>query len=371
MKRIGIVLGTRPEAIKLIPVYLALKARPEFEVSLISTGQHKEMLQQIFSFFEVSPSVDFELMRSNQTLEGLTARLVESLGAYLREHPQDALVVQGDTTTCMAGALVGFYQKAKIIHVEAGLRTYNKYSPFPEEVNRKITGVIADIHFTPTPRAENALKLESITENVFTVGNTVIDALLLAQKKIADQLSNYTSLFEGKFDLTRKTVLITGHRRENFGKGFEGICSALETLSTDYPDYNFVYPVHLNPNVKNIVEARLSKQSNIYLLPPLPYDQLIYLMGNSHIILTDSGGIQEEAPSLNKPVLVMRDTTERPEGVDAGCCKLVGTDEAAIVSAFRELADDASVYESMSKAHNPYGDGTSADQIVSTLLKLL
>ncbi len=365
-KKIGIVLGTRPEAIKLIPVYLELK-RTFSSVELISTGQHYSMLEQIFKFFEVTPDISLNVMTTNQSLSGLTAKLTECLQTCYEERKYDLVIVQGDTTTAMTASLVAYYNRIKVAHIEAGLRTYNKYSPFPEEINRQIIGRIADFHFAPTQKAMNVLAKEEI-KNSFLVGNTVIDSLLFCSQKIENNLSKYKEKFSfiGNFE---KLVLITGHRRENFGEGFDGICDAIRTLSETYPSFLFYYPVHLNPNVKDKVYAVLSDLDNVMLNEPLPYDDLIFLMSRSYIILTDSGGIQEEAPSLNVPILVMRDTTERPEGIENGCAILVGTSSEKIVEEFNNLVDNKSHYQQMAEAVNPYGDGKSSVAIASILKK--
>ena len=364
-KKFAIVLGTRPEAIKLIPVYLELKKRGA-AVSLISTGQHQSMLDQIFQFFGIRPDVSLEVMVHNQTLSGLTARLTNTLQECFEVGKYDMVLVQGDTTTAMVASLVAYYNHLAIAHVEAGLRTYNKYSPFPEEINRQIIGRIADYHFAPTKFAESILKTEQ-ARGVHTVGNTVIDSLLFCLEKV----TKLEDCYKEKFSLLEKyekLVLITGHRRESFGKGFDEICQAIKELSQNYPHVLFYYPVHLNPNVKNKVYDILADIPNVYLGEPLPYDELVYLMSRSFIILTDSGGIQEEAPSLNVPVLVMRETTERPEGIEAGCSKLVGTDRQRIVESFAELIDMPDKYHQMANAMNPYGDGKSAQRITNILL---
>ena len=364
-KKFAIVLGTRPEAIKLIPVYMELKRR-EAAVDLVSTGQHRSMLDQIFEFFGIKPDVSLDVMVHDQTLSGLTARLTNALQECFEARKYDVIVVQGDTTTAMVASLVAYYNHLMVAHVEAGLRTYNKYSPFPEEVNRQIIGRIADHHFAPTKFAESILKIER-AKGVHLVGNTVIDSLLFCVNRITEQKSCYTEKFP-LLEKYEKLVLITGHRRESFGKGFDEICQAIKELSQRYPRTLFYYPVHLNPNVKNKVHDILVDIPNVYLGEPLPYDELVYLMSRSFIILTDSGGIQEEAPSLNVPVLVMRETTERPEGIDAGCSKLVGTSRQIIVESFVELVDKPEKYHQMAKAINPYGDGRSAQRIADILL---
>jgi UDP-N-acetylglucosamine 2-epimerase (non-hydrolysing) len=363
---IGIIVGTRPEAIKLIPVYLELKKNFP-SVELISTGQHFTMLEQIFSFFEVSPDVALDVMMPNQSLAGLTARLCDRLQSCYEDKKYDLIIVQGDTTTAMTASLVAFYNRIKVAHVEAGLRTYNKFSPFPEEVNRQIISRIADYHFAPTQKAMDVLIKEGV-EKSYLAGNTVIDSLVLCLQKVKMNEKKYEEKYKIINDYN-KLILITGHRRENFGRGFEEICSAIKHLSCVYPDYLFYYPVHLNPNVKGKVSNFLSGIKNIVLDVPLPYDELIYLMSKSFIILTDSGGIQEEGPSLSVPILVMRDTTERPEGIENGCSVLVGTSSEKIISVFNNLVIDSILYQSMADAGNPYGDGKSAIYISETLLK--
>ena len=363
---IGIVVGTRPEAIKLMPVYLELK-RHFSSVELISTGQHSSMLEQIFSFFEVTPDVALDVMMPNQSLAGLSARLNERLQSCYEKRKYDLIIVQGDTTTAMVASLVAFYNRIKVAHVEAGLRTYNKFSPFPEEINRQIIGRVADYHFAPTQNAMDILHKEGV-ENCFLVGNTVIDSLMLCLQKVQANEKQYKEKYKIINDYS-KLILITGHRRENFASGFEEICSAIKHLSEVYPNYLFYYPVHLNPNVKNKVSHLLNGIKNIVLDKPLPYDELIYLMSRSYIILTDSGGIQEEGPTLNVPILVMRDTTERPEGIENGCALLVGASSEKIISEFNNLVTNAVFYRKMAEAGNPYGDGKAAVYISETLLK--
>lgn len=363
MKKIAIVLGTRPEAIKLIPVYLALKNNKDIQTALVSTGQHREMLAQIFDFFDITPDIDLDVMTHNQSLASLTGLVLNKIDNYLVENPTDMIITQGDTTTCMAASLAAFYRQIPVSHVEAGLRTGNKYSPFPEEVNRKITGVIADFHFAPTGRAEQALKAEGITENVHMVGNTVIDSLLLAYNKVQKGAEKYNRQFSDLLDASDRNILITGHRRESFGEGFKNICEAIIELAGRYAAHRFIYPVHLNPNVKDVVFDKLNDLENVKLIDPLPYDELIYLMSRSRLIMSDSGGIQEEAPSLNKPVVVLRETTERPEGLEAGCSILAGTNRDNIVEKVVTIMENREVYDKMAQAPNPYGKGDSADQI--------
>lgn len=369
-KKIAVVIGTRPEAVKLIPVYFAFRDSEDFSPVVINTGQHVEMVDQIFRFFGVEPDAELKTMTGNQSLHGLTATLVERLGELVSANDFFAVMVQGDTTSAFVAALVGFYHQLKVIHVEAGLRTGERYSPFPEEMNRKLIGGLADVHFCPTARAVAALRREGITENVFNVGNTVVDSLFLTGEKVKTNESDYAGYFGRILDLKKRIVLITGHRRENFGDKMRNVCEAILELSARYEDYEFVYPVHLNPNIQQPVGEILAGRENIHLLPPLAYDAMIYLMSKSHIILTDSGGVQEEAPSFGKPILVLRDTTERPEGIAAGCAVLVGTDKGKIISAFDALINDADWYSKMSRAKNPYGDGKSAARILEECRRL-
>ncbi|MEQ9467741.1 MAG: UDP-N-acetylglucosamine 2-epimerase (non-hydrolyzing) [Ekhidna sp.] len=360
MPRITILVGTRPEAIKLIPVYKKLLEEVNFEIRLVSTGQHKEMLQNVFDFFGVSPQVDLGLMTKNQTLSLFTSRAFEEIDKELSKNPADLVIVQGDTTTAMVAAMVGYYHQIDIAHVEAGLRTYNKYSPFPEEVNRRIISSVANIHFAPTEKAREVLEKEGYN-NIHVTGNTTIDSLLLTKRIIETNAKTYDLKF--KSDLSKKgNVLITGHRRESFGEGFDIICDAIEKLARKYSELQFIYPVHLNPNVKDKVFSKLEEIQNIVLLPPLPYDELVYLMMQSKLILTDSGGIQEEAPSLNIPVVVMRNDTERMEGIEAGCSVLAGVSDG-IFDLASEILEDKRLYWKMSQAQNPYGAGDAAKKI--------
>ncbi|WP_345987986.1 UDP-N-acetylglucosamine 2-epimerase (non-hydrolyzing) [Sulfurimonas sp. HSL1-2] len=367
--KIAIILGTRPEAIKLIPIYLELKRSENFEPVLISTGQHESMLQQIFDFFAVQPDFKLNVMEPNQTLSGLTSKLFREIGAHFSEHQYAYVMVQGDTTTAFVGAVSALYYKYKIVHVEAGLRTHDKWAPFPEESNRRMIGSIADIHFAATLPAVENLKNENITENVVLVGNSVIDSLLLAKQKIEQDIGHYerqfVSITEGQ-----KTILVTGHRRESFGKGFEQICLALATIAEQNPDIQIIYPVHLNPNIQEVVYRLLDGYANIRLIEPLPYDELVYLMMKSWMVLTDSGGIQEEAPTLNVPLIVMRNTTERSEGITSGCSVLGGTDAEKILGAFNDIKNSEERYNRMAKADNPYGDGTTSKKIVGFLASI-
>jgi UDP-N-acetylglucosamine 2-epimerase (non-hydrolysing) len=364
--KIGIVVGTRPEAIKLIPIYLTLK-ESKVPVQLVSTGQHQTMLEQIFSFFQIKPDVSLEVMLPNQSLAVLTARLSEKLQMCFEERKYDLIIVQGDTTTAMVASLIAFYNRIKVAHIEAGLRTYNKFSPYPEEINRQLISRIADYHFAPTQRAMAVLEKENL-EKAYQVGNTVIDSLLLCIEKVNKQRVYY----EAKYNVINnfeRLILITGHRRENFGQGFEDICTAIKLLAAQHPSFLFYYPVHLNPNVQDKVQLLLSGLTNVILDHPLPYDELIFLMSRSYILLTDSGGIQEEGSSLNVPILVMRDTTERPEGIEGGCAVLVGTSVQKILTEFNRLVTDKALYTQMAIAPNPYGDGNAASYIVAHLLE--
>lgn len=367
MKKVAIIIGTRPEAIKLLPVYKEMKKSSFLEPVLISTGQHREMLLPLFDVFDVEPDFDLHLMTSNQTLSSLTGRLFDALGALFSEQQFFSVIVQGDTTSAFVGAVVGYYHQVNICHVEAGLRTYNKWAPFPEECNRRMIGSVADLHFTPTPTATNALRKEGIVNGVFEVGNTVIDSLLYVQSRLGDIAHGYNQKYEKLLGSGKRIVLVTGHRRESFGDGFTNICSALKTLVENHEDIVLLYPVHLNPNVRNVVEDLLGDHPRINLVKPVPYTEMVYLMGISWLILTDSGGIQEEAPSLGVPVLVMRNTTERQEGVDAGCALLLGTTVEGIVDGATSVIESSERYRSMADSPNPYGDGLSSPRIVSAL----
>ncbi len=371
MKKILIVFGTRPEAIKMAPVVLTLQACNDIETAVCVTAQHREMLDQVLDVFDIKPEFDLNLMKSGQGLTEITSRVLDGLGRVLKEYQPDRILVHGDTTTTFAATLAAFYQQIPVGHVEAGLRTGNLYSPWPEEANRKLTGALADLHFAPTEKARQNLLAESVAENTIEVtGNTVIDALLLANDKLANNPKLIKS-FESTFDFidkNKRLLLVTGHRRESFGDGFQQICHALAELS-ERDDIQICYPVHLNPNVQQPVKEILSGRNNIHLIEPQNYLPFIYLMNQAHVILTDSGGIQEEAPSLGKPVLVLRDTTERPEAVDAGTVKIVGTNRQVIIDQVNQLFDDQSQYDAMSFAHNPYGDGKASERILSTLLQ--
>jgi UDP-N-acetylglucosamine 2-epimerase (non-hydrolysing) len=384
MKKILVIFGTRPEAIKLAPIVNELKKRPtDFELIVCVTGQHREMLDQVLNLFEIEPDYDLNVMSENQDLFDVTGKILLGLKeVFVKEQP-DLVLVQGDTTTAFVGSLAAFYFKVSIGHVEAGLRTYNKYHPFPEEKNRHMVAVLADYHFAPTDWAkENLINEGILEETTWVTGNTGIDALLSITKKMEGSAEGerWKSFFLDKWNLDLnddgedgKIILVTAHRRENFGEGFQRICMALREIASKNRDAKVVYPVHLNPNVRkpvsDILQAGEGKNQlkNIYLLEPLDYAPFVYLMNKSYLILTDSGGVQEEAPSLGKPVLVMRDTTERPEGVEAGTVKLVGTSRDDIVEETQKLMDDPDYYKEMSTPANPYGDGKSAERIVNIL----
>lgn len=368
--KIVIVFGTRPEAIKLCPLIVALKESPVFDCKVCVTGQHREMLQQVLDVFNVKPDVDFALMRPNQTLGELTSRALVALDGYFASEKPDVVVVQGDTTTVLAGALAAFYHHIPIAHVEAGLRTGNLQSPWPEEANRVLTTRLAKWHFAPTESNRRNLLREGVADSsIYVVGNTVIDALHMARRMGEKQRVPIDGLSDDVMHSIGRMILITGHRRENFGTGFENICRAIRNLAKEFSDVHFVYPVHLNPNVREPVRRILSGSGlqNVHLIPPQEYLPFVSLLNRAHIVLTDSGGVQEEAPGLGKPVLVMRDTTERPEAVDAGTVKLVGTDQMAIEAGVRELLESQSAYEAMSVAINPYGDGHAVKRIVDIL----
>lgn len=369
-RKIVVIFGTRPEAIKLCPVVLALKADPAFECKVCVTGQHREMLQQVLDVFGVVPDKDLALMRSNQTLGGLTSRAVAAIDEYLAEENPDIVMLQGDTTTVLAGALAAFYHHIPVAHVEAGLRTWNMESPWPEEANRVLTTRLAKWHFCPTENNKANLLKEGVPEkDIYVTGNTVIDALMMAKEKVKVNPPVIDGLPNDLMGSDERMVLITGHRRENFGEGFENICTAIKNLAKQFPETHFVYPVHLNPNVREPVERILGayRGKNVHLIAPQSYLPFVALMNRSYFILTDSGGVQEEAPSLGKPVLVMRDTTERPEAVAAGTVKVIGTNRLAIEEQSSILLKDNHKYSKMSAAVNPYGDGKSIERIVAIL----
>ena len=383
MKKVMLVFGTRPEAIKMAPLVKEFQKQPKrVETVVCVTGQHREMLDQVLKIFDIKPDYDLNIMKQGQDLYDVTARVLTGMRDVLKEVKPDVVLVHGDTTTSTAAALAAFYQQIPVGHVEAGLRTHNIYSPWPEEMNRLLTGRLATYHFSPTPLSRNNLIKESVDDrNIIITGNTVIDALYWVVDKIKNnkELDNELEdiLSKAGYDVNRlnngkKLVLITGHRRENFGDGFINMCTAIKDLTVKYPDLDFVYPMHLNPNVRKQIHEvfgeNLSGLKNMFFIEPLEYLSFVYLMEKSSIVLTDSGGIQEEAPGLGKPVLVMRDTTERPEALDAGTVKLVGTDYNKIVNEVSSLIDDKAAYEKMSKAVNPYGDGLACGRIVNALL---
>lgn len=367
-----IIFGTRPEAIKMAPLIHAFNKHSEiFTTKVCLTAQHREMLDQVMEFFELEADYDLNLMRPNQTLNGLTSDILLGLKPILEEYQPDYVYVHGDTTTTMASALAAFYSGVKICHVEAGLRTYNLQSPFPEEMNRQVTGIISDFNFAPTQdSAQNLLEEGKSESSIFVTGNTVIDALMYGIEKVKSSFFEDQEIknLEKIIDTEKKLILVTGHRRENHGEGFIRICESLKHIAEQNPEVQIIYPVHLNPNVKEPVYKILSGIENISLISPLAYPAFIWLMEKSYLIITDSGGVQEEAPSLGKPVLVMRETTERPEAVEAGTVILVGTDKQKIISETSRLLNDESSYESMSRTHNPYGDGKANERIVKFII---
>lgn len=369
-KKCLLVFGTRPEAIKMAPLIKELQNNENyFDTRVCVTAQHREMLDQVLSFFDITPDYDLNLMRPGQNLYQLTADVITGLKPILEDFNPHFVFVHGDTTTSTAASIASFYYGAKICHVEAGLRTYNKHAPFPEEINRQITGRIADIHFSPTEASKNNLLSEGISRDVYITGNTVIDALLYASKKLEVYSDDEIIQMNNLIDTSKKIILVTGHRRENFGSGFINICHAILDIA-DRNDTQIIYPVHMNPNVSDTVHTLLGSHPNIKLVNPLGYPAFVWLMNKAFIILTDSGGVQEEAPSLGKPVLVMRDTTERPEAVDAGTVILVGTNRNNIVSNITSLLDSPHLYEKMGKTHNPYGNGETVKKIVEILNKI-
>jgi len=374
-RTVSVIFGTRPEAIKLAPVVLALRADPRFRCDVCVSAQHREMLDQVLEVFGIVPETDLDLMTPNQTLEGLTARAVESVGRYLAEREPDLVLVQGDTTTTFCAALAAFYHHVEVGHVEAGLRTGNLQSPWPEEANRVLTTRLTALHFAPTATNRDNLLREGVDPaRIVVTGNTVVDALFLALDKVRARPPAVPGLApELAAPGGPPLVLITGHRRENFGAGFESICNAIARLARRFPGTAFVYPVHLNPNVRRPVDRilRTADTPNVHLIEPLAYLPFVAMMHRSTLILSDSGGVQEEAPSLGKPVLVMRDTTERPEAVIAGTVKLVGTDEETIVAETSRLLEDPAAYEAMARAHNPYGDGKATGRILEACAAFL
>ena len=372
MRKILLIFGTRPEAIKFAPLYQEFNKNSNFfDVKVCITAQHRQMLDQVLNFFGIKPDYDLNLMKNNQSLFDITTGVLRGLEKVLKDYKPDLVFVQGDTTYAFVGALSAFYMKIKVAHLEAGLRSYNKYAPFPEEINRVLIGHLADYHFAPTIKAKENLQKEGVKENVWVVGNTVIDALFWGLEIIEKNINlkkEIESFFERFLDSNEdKVILVTGHRRESFGEGFENICKALKEIAIQFPEIKIIYPVHLNPNVREPVNRILNGIANIYLIEPLEYPYLIWLMSKSYLVLTDSGGIQEEAPSLGKPVLVMRDVTERIEGIEAGTAKLVGTKKETIFKAVQSLIENQSEYQKMSKAVNPYGDGLASKRIVDII----
>lgn len=362
MKKILVVIGTRPEAIKLAPVILRLKSEPSIHLRICLTGQHRDLIAPIFTFFGISSDDDLAVMTHNQNLGDVTAIILTKLNPILTEYQPDLVIVQGDTSTAFSAALAAFYQKIPVAHVEAGLRSSDPYSPFPEEMNRRLISKLSHLHFCPTPLAAKNLISEGISKDtIFVTGNTAIDALLMAKKQLTR--SNQFSFLPHDC----KMILITVHRRESFGEGILQICSAISTLASQYPDLHFVFPLHPNPNVEQVVHQNLDGIANVHIIPPQDYISFIELMDRSYLIMTDSGGIQEEAPSLNKPVLVLREITERPEVIECGVARLIGLQSNAIIEAVGLLLSDSDLYQSMASAPNPYGGGQASDQIIKQL----
>lgn len=373
MKKILLSFGTRPEAIKMAPIFNELKKFQSIDVKLLVTAQHRQMLDQVLDLFEINPDFDLDIMKDSQTLSDITTSILTKINPVLDSYKPDLLLVHGDTSTTFASALAAYYKKVAIGHIEAGLRTGDIYSPWPEEANRKLTGALTTLHFAPTNTAKNNLLREGYSSNIFVTGNTVIDALIWAKERILNSQSIQARMLE-KFSFiqtNKKFILVTGHRRENFGNGFINICNALVRISKEYPEINIVYPVHLNPNVQKPVNNILFGHKNIFLIPPQEYLPFVYLMMHSHLILTDSGGIQEEAPSLGKPVLVMRETSERPEAIDAGTARLVGSNSEEIFKNTQSILEDENIYQSMSSAKNPYGDGSASKLIAKHIKEFL
>tara|TARA_B100000963_G_scaffold196536_1_gene171059 strand:+ start:25383 stop:26531 length:1149 start_codon:yes stop_codon:yes gene_type:complete len=379
LTKIMLVFGTRPEAIKMAPIYLELmQHKDKFETLLCVTGQHREMLDQVLDIFDITPDIDLSVMEKDQDLFDVTSKILIRMKDCINKYKPKIILVHGDTTTTAAASVAAFYSNVKIGHVEAGLRTNDIKSPYPEEFNRKLTSIVTDMHFTPTEESMKNLERENIKkEKIYITGNTVIDSLFMIREKFEQNLS-YRKKFKEyflnslNFNVEENSfVLITGHRRENFGSGFIEICHAIKDLASKYEKYKFVYPVHLNPNVNNIVHEILDSSENVMLIQPLEYEKFIYLLKNCYLVLTDSGGIQEEAPSFGKPVVVMRDVTERPEAVKAGTVKLVGANRSKIVETVSNLIEDDELYACMSKAHNPYGDGNSSKKIVKNIISIL
>lgn len=371
LKKNLIVFGTRPEAIKMAPLVKEFQKNKNFETKVCVTGQHREMLDQVLDFFDIKPDYDLDLMKKGQNLYGLTADIIIGLKPILEEFQPDFVYVHGDTTTTMSASLAAFYSGAKVCHVEAGLRTFNKRAPFPEEVNRTITGHIADFHFAPTQNSFDNLIQEGIPDsNILITGNTVIDALIESVERVDEIVDTEIENLKNLIDFNKRIVLVTGHRRENHGQGFINICEALNEIGTLAENVQLVYPVHLNPKVQKPVYEILGNAENVKLIKPLAYPAFVWLMNKAEMVITDSGGVQEEAPSLGKPVLVMRDTTERPEAVKAGTVILVGTNKEKIVEETLYLLNDKEHFETMSKLHNPYGDGKACERIVAFMQKM-
>lgn len=371
MKKVLFIFGTRPEGIKMAPLIKELQKHPDkIETKILVTGQHKEMLGQVMDFFGINSDYDLKIMTPKQTIFDVTVKALSGFQRILSSYKPDLIFVQGDTTTVLAGALAGYYSKTDVAHLEAGLRSGNIFSPYPEEGNRILAGHLAKYHFAPTQKAVENLKNENIKENIWNVGNTVIDALILGLKIIEENGDEEYRKYFDFVDFSKKLILVTGHRRESFGRPFEEICEALVALSKENEDIEIVYPVHLNPNVQEPVHRILGEQKRIHLIEPLSYPYLIWLLNKTYFVLTDSGGIQEEAPTLGKPVLVMREVTERVEGIEAGTAMLVGTDSSKILKEAQRLLDDMSHYESMAHANNPYGNGDTSQKIVQILFDL-
>lgn len=365
-----IIFGTRPEAIKMAPLVKAFKQVEGYETQVCVTAQHREMLDQVLEFFDITPDYDLDLMKPNQSLYTLTAAIISELQIVMESFKPDFVYVHGDTTTSMAASLAAFYAGARVCHVEAGLRTFDKRSPFPEELNRQLTSKIADFHFAPTLLAKNNLLNEGISENsIFVTGNTVIDALLYSVDRVETLHNEEIEFLKSIIEAGKRVILVTGHRRENHGQGFLDICSALKSIANTNEDVQIIYPVHLNPNVQKPVYEFLSEIDNVKLIAPLSYPAFVWLMNKSYLIITDSGGIQEEAPSLGKPVLVMRDTTERPEALEIGTVLLVGTDSLKITTETNKLLMDSACYQQMSGLDNPYGSGDSSENIINIISK--
>jgi len=371
MKKLLFIFGTRPEAIKLAPLIKRFQEYPDkFDLKICVSGQHREMLDQVLDFFNIKPDFDLNIMKAEQSLFDITVNTLKGIEGILEDYRPDWIFVQGDTTTTFVGSLAGYYKKIKIAHIEAGLRSFNKYSPYPEEINRVITSHLTDLHFAPTEMAKQNLLNESIDENSIHVsGNTVIDALFLALEKVrVKNADSFNGIFKG-IDFSKRIILVTGHRRESFGRPFRNICNALKYIAENN-NVEVIYPVHLNPNVRKPVFEILGGLRNVHLIEPLDYPAFVWLMDKSYLILTDSGGVQEEAPSLGKPVLVMRDVTERMEGVEAGTCRIVGTNMETIIKETSKLLENNDWYKKMATANNPYGDGRASERIVKIIMTI-